>query len=254
MGNRDLRENKMRFLGFYVHPTTAVIVVFVTTITLFGILNITPGYAHDPIFIENTQLSPAEGPYLPNGNISFALYGRLENGSDSRGFRSKLQAGDKLVLSLLIPNLVPEKLLPLEQLPTLTVERPDKSSIELSPEGKEVFDEPFTGTSYLRLLSMQELAQTGIYYITVNGNQKGRFTVSIGTIEQFGTPVDNVINRSSDLNRISDWYSDSPKRSVTHDRSRGFIFTDYLFVIFGIAALIFVLAVILVKIRITKSF
>ena len=244
----------MRFLGFYVHPTTAVIVVFVTTITLFGILNITPGYAHDPIFIENTQLSPAEGPYLPNGNISFALYGRLENGSDSRGFRSKLQAGDKLVLSLLIPNLVPEKLLPLEQLPTLTVERPDKSSIELSPEGKEVFDEPFTGTSYLRLLSMQELAQTGIYYITVNGNQKGRFTVSIGTIEQFGTPVDNVINRSSDLNRISDWYSDSPKRSLTHDRSRGFIFTDYLFVIFGIAALIFVLAVILVKIRITKSF
>ena len=244
----------MRFLGFYVHPTTAVIVVFVTTITLFGILNITPGYAHDPIFIENTQLSPAEGPYLPNGNISFALYGRLENGSDSRGFRSKLQAGDKLVLSLLIPNLVPEKLLPLEQLPTLTVERPDKSSIELSPEGKEVFDEPFTGTSYLRLLSMQESSQTGIYHITVNGNQKGRFTVSIGTIEQFGTPVDNVINRSSDLNRISDWYSDSPKRSLAHDRSRGFIFTDYLFVIFGIAALIFVLAVILVKIRITKSF
>ena len=244
----------MRFLGFYVHPTTAVIVVFVTTITLFGILNITPGYAHDPIFIENTQLSPAEGPYLPNGNISFALYGRLENGSDSRGFRSKLQAGEKLVLSLLIPNLVPEKLLPLEQLPTLTVERPDKSSIELSPEGKEVFDEPFTGTSYLRLLSMQESSQTGIYHITVNGNQKGRFTVSIGTIEQFGTPVDNVINRSSDLNRISDWYSDSPKRSLAHDRSRGFIFTDYLFVIFGIAALIFVLAVILVKIRITKSF
>jgi hypothetical protein len=254
LGNRDLRENKMRFLGFYVHPTTAVIVVFVTTITLFGILNITPGYAHDPIFIENTQLSPAEGPYLPNGNISFALYGRLENESDSRGFRSKLQAGEKLVLSLLIPNLVPEKLLPLEQLPTLTVERPDKSSIELSPEGKEVFDEPFTGTSYLRLLSMQESSQTGIYHITVNGNQKGRFTVSIGTIEQFGTPVDNVINRSSDLNRISDWYSDSPKRSLAHDRSRGFIFTDYLFVIFGIAALIFVLAVILVKIRITKSF
>ena len=180
----------MRFMEFYVRPIAAVIVVFVTTIALFGILSITLGYAHDPIFIENTQLSPAEGPYLPNGNISFALYGRLENGSDSRGFRSKLQSGDKLVLSLLIPNLVPEKLLSLEQLPTLKVERPDKSSIELSPEGKEVFDEPFTGTSYLRLLSMQEPAQSGIYHITVNGNQQGRFTVSIGTIEQFGTPVD----------------------------------------------------------------
>ena len=244
----------MRFMEFYVRPIAAVIVVFVTTIALFGILSITPGYAHDPIFIENTQLSPAEGPYLPNGNISFALYGRLENGSDSRGFRSKLQSGDKLVLSLLIPNLVPEKLLPLEQLPTLKVERPDKSSIELSPEGKEVFDEPFTGTSYLRLLSLQESAQSGIYQITVNGNQQGRFTVSIGTIEQFGTPVDNVINRSSNLNRISDWYSDSPKQSLTRDRPREFIFTDYPFVVFGIAGLIFVLAVILVKLRITKSF
>ena len=241
-------------MGLCVHPKVAVIVVFATTITLLGILNITPGYAHDPIFIEATQLSPAEGPYLPNGNISFALYGRLENGSDSRGFRSKLQDGDELILSLLIPNLVPEKLLTLEQLPTLTVERPDKSSIELNPEGKEVFDEPFTGTSYLRLLSMQEPAQTGIYHITVNANQQGRFTVSIGTIEQFGTPVDNVINRSSNLNRISDWYSDASKQSLTHDRSQAFRFTNYLFVIFGIAGLILVLAIILLKIRITKSF
>ena len=248
-----MRENKTGFLGFYVHQATAVIVVFFTTITLFGILNITPGYAHDPIFIENTQLLPVEGPYLPNGNISFALYGKLENESDSRGFRSKLQAGDKLVLSLLIPNLVPEKLLPLEQLPTLTVERPDKSSIELIPEGKEVFDEPFTRTIYLRLLSMQEPAQAGIYHITVNANQQGRFTVSIGTMEQFGTPVDNVINRSSNLNRISYWYSDSLKQSLANDRSLRFIFTDYLSVIFGITGLIFVLAVILVKIRITKS-
>ena len=100
---------------------------------------------------------------------------------------------------------------------------------------------------------MQETAQSGIYHITVNGNQQGRFTVSIGTIEQFGTPVDNVINRSSNLNRISDWYSDSPKQSLTRDRSRKFIFTDYPFVVFGIAGLIFVLAVILVKFRITKS-
>ena len=53
----------MRFMEFYVRPIAAVIVVFVTTIALFGILSVTPGYAHDPIFIENTQLSPAEGPY-----------------------------------------------------------------------------------------------------------------------------------------------------------------------------------------------
>ena len=241
-------------MGLYVHSTAAVIAVSAITITLFRVLNVTPGYAHDPIFIENTQLSPAEGPYLPDGNISFALYGRLESGSDSRGFRTKLKAGDQLVLSLLIPNLVPEKLLTLEQLPTLIVERPDKSSIELDPVGKEVFVEPFTGTSYMRLVSVQEPAQTGIYHITVNGNRQGRFTVSIGTIEQFGTPVDNVIDRSSNLIRISDWYSNASKQSLEDDRSQGFRFTNYLFVIVGITGLILVLAIILAKIRIAKSF
>ena len=244
----------MRIMGGYVHSTAAIIAAFATIITLFGILYITPGYAHDPIFIENTQLSPGDGPYLPDGTISFALYGILENGSDSRGFRAKLQTGDELALSLLIPNLVPEKLLTLEQLPTLTVERPDKSTIELDPEGKDVFDEPFTATSYLRLLSMQEPAQTGIYHITVNGNQSGRFTVSIGTIERFSTPVDNVFNRSSNLTRISNWYSDPSEQSLTHDRSQGFKFADYLLVIFGISGLIIVLTVIFVKIPITKSF
>ena len=241
----------MKFMGLHINLRVAMIVFFAAIITL----NITPGYAHDPIFIENTQISSAEGPYLPNGNISFALYGQLENRFDSRGFRSKLQSGDKLALSLLIPNLAPENLLTLEQLPTLTIERPDKSSVQLSPGKKEVFDEPFTGTSYLKLLSLEELAQTGVYHLTINGNHRGRFTVSIGTIERFGTPVENVINRSSNLNRISDWYSDSSQQSIrqsSHDRSQVFRFKDNLFAIFSFAGLTILLSVILVKIRISK--
>ena len=160
----------MKFMGINIRLRAAVIVIFATIATLSGFLNVTLGYAHDPIFMENTQVSPADGPYLPDGNISFALYGRFENRFGSRGFRSRLKAGDELALSLLIPNLAPDNLLTLEQLPTLTIERPDKSSIESSPKKKEVFDEPFTGTSYLRLLSIQELAQTGVYHVTINGN------------------------------------------------------------------------------------
>ena len=168
------------------------------TIAQLGFLNVGLGYAHDPIFIENTQVTPEDGPYLPDGNISFALYGTFEDEFDSRGFRSNLKAGNELVLSLLIPNLVPEKLLTLDQLPTLTVDRPDKSSVELIPENRAVFDEPFTGTSYLKLLSIHEPAQNGVYLITIKGNHQARFTISIGTIELFGTPVENVLNRSYD--------------------------------------------------------
>ena len=245
----------MKFIGSNIYRRAAFLVAFFMATTLFAYLNIAPGYAHDPIFIENTQVTPEDGPYLPDGNISFALYGTFEHEFDSRGFRSNLKAGNELVLSLLIPNLAPEKLLTLDQLPTLTVDRPDKSSIILSPEKREVFDEPFTGTSYLKLLSMQEPAQTGVYHITINGKHPGRFTVSIGTIEQFGTPVEDVLNRSSNLSRISDWYSDSPHkavRSVTHGKPRGVRFTNNLLIIFGIAGLTLVLVLILVRTRTTK--
>ena len=242
-------------MTFKLSLRLAFLVVFAMTIGLLGFLNVGPGYTHDPIFIENTQATAEDGPYLPDGNISFALYGTLEDEFDSRGFRSKLKAGNELVLSLLIPNLPPENLLTLDQLPTLTVDRPDKSSIRLNPEKREVFDEPFTGTSYLKLLSMREPAQAGVYHITINGKHQGRFTVSIGTIEQFGTPVEDVLNRSSNLSRISDWYSDSPHkavRSVTHGKPRGVRFTNNLLIIFGIAGLTLVLVLILVRTRTTK--
>ena len=242
----------MKFIGSNIYRRAAFLVAIFMATTVFAYLNIAPGYAHDPIFIENTQISAEEGPYLPDGNISFALYGTFEKTSDSRGFRSKLQAGDELVLSLLIPNLAPENMLNLQQLPSLEIERPDTSSIELKPKKGKVFDEPFTGTSYLRLLSIQELAQPGIYHITINGNHPGRFTVSIGTIEQFGTPVENVIDRASNLSRISDWYSDSfdqETNQLAHDGTR---FKYRLIVIFGFAGLAALFAVILIKRNIAK--
>lgn len=103
-------------------------------ILLSGFLEVKRGYAHDPVFIQNTQVTAIDGPNLPDENISLALYGTLENEFGSRGFKAKLRADDELVLSLLIPNISPENLLPLNQLPTLNVVRPDKSSIELPPE------------------------------------------------------------------------------------------------------------------------
>ena len=180
------------------------------------------------------------------------MYGRFENTFGSRGFRSNLSSGDELVLSLLIPNLAPENQLSLEQLPTLTIERPDKSSITLSPTEKEVFSEPFTGTNYLRLLSTSEPAQTGVYHFTINGNHRGRFTVSTGTIEQFGTPVENVIDRYSSLNRVLAWYSDSPHQSIgqlARDTPIVSRFKHYWILIPCILGVIAVSAVILARIR-----
>lgn len=40
-----------------------------------GLLGGGPAFAHDPIIITNDQTTPEAGPLLPDGTISFALYG-----------------------------------------------------------------------------------------------------------------------------------------------------------------------------------
>ena len=43
-----------------------------------GLLVSGPAFAHDPIIIINDQTTPEAGPLLPDGTISFALYGVID--------------------------------------------------------------------------------------------------------------------------------------------------------------------------------
>ena len=232
-----------------------VLAALLISLSIFGSLKIEPSYAHDPIFIDSTQLDAATGPFLPDGTISFALYGTLEKAFDSRGSSCKLRSGDRLVLSLLIPNQAPGKLLPLEQLPTLRIDRPDNSTIKITPDRTEVFNEPYTRMSYLRLLSIQEQAVDGIYSITVKANHRSRFTVSIGTLEKFRTPAYNVFNRASSYVRISEWYYHHPWQegdSLSQNTPGRNGFGSKSVLIVSIAGLVMGLSIILVRIRITR--
>ena len=52
-----------------------------------------PAAAHDPIFLTDEQTTPDAGPYLPDGAISWALYGSVAEAGDTRGFEFDLRAG-----------------------------------------------------------------------------------------------------------------------------------------------------------------
>src|SRR5438045_3763566 len=52
-----------------------------------ALLPATGALAHDPIVLADSQTTPDLGPLLPDGTISFALYGLLNSPGDSRGFR-----------------------------------------------------------------------------------------------------------------------------------------------------------------------
>lgn len=167
-------------------------------------------FAHDPIIFTDTQTTPEAGPLLLDGTVSFALYGTLMKPGDTRGVRVRMKTGDTLIMSLLVPALEPEKSLDAASLPTLSIAAPDGSTRTVPPGDSVTFDEPFTSTSYVRYIQLSEPAQAGDYGVTVSGAVPARFTLSVGTTEQFGTPVENVPNRDLGVAGVMTWYSTPP--------------------------------------------
>jgi hypothetical protein len=165
--------------------------------------------AHDPIILTENQTTPDQGPLLPDGTISFALYGTLLSAGETRGFRVTFSDGDSLYLSLLIPDLPPENGLAEAALPFVELTDPTNETIRLSPTERVAFAEPFTGTNYVRLLELTTPAMGGTYSVVIMGNAPARFTVAVGEREMFGTPVENVPNRDLGITGVMSWYNNS---------------------------------------------
>ena len=183
--------------------------LFITAI-LLGLLPASIASAHDPIILTSEQQTPADGPLLVDGTISFALYGSLDTGGDTRGFRVQFKEGDPLSISILIPDLSPENTLDDVSLPFVNVEDPNGTTVKLSITEKVPFPEPFTGTNYVRLTEFRGTAIGGIYSVTVTGDSPARFTVSVGEKEMFGSPVENIPNRDLGVAGVMTWYSGDP--------------------------------------------
>ena len=191
--------------------------VGIVLVVLFALMPASAARAHDPIILTSEQTTPARGPLLADGTISFALYGSLEDSADTRGFRVQFQQDDPLYISILIPNLAPENRLKSHLLPTLEVRDPTGRISTLEPTERVTFAEPYTGTNYVRLLQFEGVASRGIYEVTIKGKAAGRFTVSIGQIEQFGTAVEDIDNRDLGVAGVMAWYEMSEVSDDTTD-------------------------------------
>ena len=178
----------------------------ISTSLLVTVLLVSPAFAHDPLILLPEQKTPEKGPLLPDATISFALYGSLLETEDRRAFQFRLKPDDRLDLSLLIPNLEPENLMPQETLPQLFLSRPDGSVLIGVSDLYVPYDEPFTMTRYVRIFEHVEKSSGGLYQVEITGSDPARFTVAIGFIESFGTPVENVPNRDAGRSGIFDWY------------------------------------------------
>ena len=194
---------------------------FLSTSLLLVLLLTSPALAHDPLILLPEQKTPAEGPFLPDGTISFALYGSLVEKNDTRAFQFYLDPDKRLDISLLIPNLEPENQMSQEKLPRLFLYRPDGSEIKGVSDLYTPFDEPFSMTRYVRIFEHIEKSSGGVYQVEITGINPVRFTVAIGYIESFGTPVENVPNREAGRTGIFDWYQNpvegNPAEALTEE-------------------------------------
>ncbi len=184
-----------------------------------------PAAAHDPIFVEADQTTPDTGPYLPDGAISWALYGSVLAPGETRGFEFDLRDGEELYISLLIPNLEPETSLGDDELPVIELEAPDGTTRTIGNDMREPFDEAFSNTSYLTLSEVREPAQAGRYRGVVIGSAPARFTVAIGEREEFFTPAERTGDRPSTFPGIAAplqaWYSTPPGAETSVDLAEG---------------------------------
>ncbi len=209
-GRRRLRQRCTRFTGAF---------------SLILLLWAAPAAAHDPIFIEQNQTTPDVGPYMPDGAISWALYGSVLEPGDTRGFEFDLRDGEELYISLLIPNLEPELSIADSELPTVELESPDGSTMTIVPEVREVFDEPFSKTSYVTLAEVREPAQEGRYRGIVIGTEPSRFTVAIGEREEFFTETERSGDRPTSFPGIAAplqaWYATPPGAEAPVELAEG---------------------------------
>ncbi|MGI9612369.1 MAG: hypothetical protein ACR2QO_05645 [Acidimicrobiales bacterium] len=186
-------------------------VIGVATIVLVMAILTSPAAAHDPIFLTDDQSTPDTGPYLPDGTISFALYGSLNAPGETRGFEFDLRDGDDLYLSILIPDLEPELSLADSDLPSMTLVGPDGDERQFAPDIREPFADPFSGTNYVTLFETQEPAVGGRYQVVVTGEAPTRFVVAVGTSEEFFTPAERAVDRPTSFPGIAEplnvWYT-----------------------------------------------
>ena len=158
---------------------------------------------------------------MPDGTISWAVYGTFPTAGDTRGFEFDLRDGDELYLSLLIPNLEPELLLPVEELPWMEVTFPDGTVERVDPVIGEVFDEEFSRTSYVTLFEDRRPAIGGRHQVVVHSRAPSRFTVAVGEQEVFGTPADRTVDRPAGFTEfaapLNAWYSTAPSGEVQDD-------------------------------------
>ena len=146
----------------------------------------TPVFAHQPVVLQDTDTTAANGPLLVDGTISFAVRASFIKSGQKKAFRAGFKAGDSVAVQLLIVDKKPENKLKNSQIPTVTITSPSGKSTTLKITERTKFFEPFSATNYFYLSRYTAPAETGTYSFTVTARSKASVTIAVGEKEVRG--------------------------------------------------------------------
>jgi hypothetical protein len=162
---------------FHVKKFGALLLITLMAVTIH------PAQAHQPVALKATDRTPAAGPLLVDGTVSFAVNMNFSKAKQVRAFRAGFAQGDSLALQLLIYDEKPERNLKKQQLPVVKVTSPSGQSFTLAISERTPFYEPWGKRNYLYLARSTQSAEEGNYSVEITSRAPGRFIVAIGERE-----------------------------------------------------------------------
>lgn len=161
-------------------------------IAIFSLALPTAVQAHQPVALLISDTTPAKGPLLVDGTVSFAVRASFTKSGESRGFRAGFKAGDPLAVQFLIVDKSPENKLKISQMPALVITSPTGVRTSLKLNERTKFFEPYSQTKYLYLGRLNRVAEEGIYSFTLTSRAKSAVTIAVGEREVTGEVLRGV--------------------------------------------------------------
>jgi len=156
---------------------------FIAAILALSLLGITSASAHQPVVLLDSDTTPAAGPLLVDGTVSFAIRAAFNKAGQKKAFRAALVEGDQLDVQYLIVDKRPENRLKNSQLPRLVITSPSGKRTVMKFTERTAFYEPWGRTNYFYLGRLSEVGEAGIYSFVATSRAKAEITIAVGSKE-----------------------------------------------------------------------
>jgi hypothetical protein len=182
----------------------------ITGVLAFSIISSGVAHAHQPVVLLESDKTPATGPLLVDGTLSFAVRASFTKAGQKKAFRAQFKKGEALTVQYLIVDKKPENAPRNKSLPTLVITDPAGAKVTMKFTERTKFYEPYSGVNYLYLGRYSSEAQSGIYSFVISS--KGRAAITIGVGEKEGV-IGQVVRGSTEVAKPV--ASSTPKPAAT---------------------------------------